>query len=69
MQFETTYLDRPVIVDYSDATDLYEDLDGVIITYLDGDQIDYDNISDGEWFRLWELCNGEAMADAIERAM
>ena len=61
MQFETTYLDRPVIVEYSAATDLHEDLDGVIIYYTDTlEQIDYDNLSDGEWFRLWEEVRTEA---------
>ena len=67
MQFQTTYLDRPVIVDYSNATDLSEDLDGVVITYLPaGEEINYNNISDGEWFRLWEETHGEAIANLAD---
>lgn len=70
MKFQTHYLNRPVVVDYSMATDLLEDLDGVTIIYADtGEHIDYDNLSDGEWFRLWEECSAEAMANLIEGAM
>lgn len=70
MNFRATYLNRAVTVDYSMATDLYEDLDGVIITYDDtGEQIDYDNLPGGEWCRFRELAYTEALGDAIDHAM
>jgi len=41
-----------VTVDYSFATEIHESLDGVTITYENGDQIDYDALTTKEWVRI-----------------
>ncbi len=66
MNFKTTYLRKPVEVDYSFATEPHESLDGVTITYEDGEQIDYDAITTKEWVRLHNEMVTDLEGNAID---
>lgn len=69
MNFETTYQDKTVIVDYSDWSG-NDDLEGVEITFKDsGEQIDYDNIDFLEWGRLLDEVEAEAQSNKIDSVM
>jgi len=71
MKLKTTYHGRKVIVDYAFATDLYEDLDGVIITYKDtGEELDYDAIEyDEEMERIRQEAYADDLGNKIDYAM
>ena len=69
MQFKTTYKGKEVLVDYSGASEPWESLEGVVITYTDtGDDIDYNDMSFVDWNNLYNLVNESYQSDCADAA-
>ena len=72
-QFNSTYKGRKVVVNFADAEEPWESLEGVEIRYCNGDdageEIDYNDFDNKEWMRLQEEVAGEFAAWQADSVM